>query len=252
MGYIQQFKGLLGEIEDEALRTSLLSAFGNVQIDFDTAITKRDEAKQNLTSYKQTVNNLIGSDNPDDIKAKIDELSSGSSDDIEKVKADLQSKYEADTNELRTMLDDEKSKNASLVEKHESMTFNSELEKQGLLQGFKTDNPRVKEMLLGELKGSLILEDGVFYVKSATGEKDRDIKTGEYLSAKSVPDGMMSSNEWMDFVKPQSKGQGGGTPPSNPDGAGGKKFSDYTSAELVEMNRTNPQQYQALKASRDS
>jgi hypothetical protein len=251
MGYIQQFAGMLNEIEDEGLKSSLTSAFGNVRLDFDQAIAKRDEAKQSFTTYKQTINNLIGSDNPEDIKGKLEELSKSKNTDVDKLKADLDAKHQADLKTLRDEVDAERSKYSELSSKHESMLFNAEVEKQGLLQGFKTDNPRVKEMLVGEIRDKLILEDGVFYVKDgSTGDKARDIKSGDYLSAKSISESMLQSNEWADFVKPEVKANGGGTPPANNTTTQGKKFSDYTAGELVELRRTNPQQYEALRSTR--
>ena len=41
MNYLQQFGGMLGEMEDGELKTNLLNAFGNVKLDFNQAIEKR-------------------------------------------------------------------------------------------------------------------------------------------------------------------------------------------------------------------
>lgn len=249
MGYIQQFGSMLNELEDGELKTSLVNAFGNVRLDFEQAIEKRDTIKSELANYKQNISNLIGTDSIDGVKTKLEDMSKSSNKDVDKLKADLQAKYEADTNELRKMLDGEKAKYSELTTKHEAMLFKNEVERQGLLQGFKTDNPRVKDMLLAEIQDKLILENGTFYVKdSATGEKARDIKSGDYLSAKSVSDGMLQSNEWADFVSPQTKASGTGTPPANQSTPSAKKFTEYTSSELVELHRTNPTRYNQLKA----
>ena len=246
MNYLQQFSGLLDNLEDADLKTKLVSAFGNVKLDFNQAIEKRNAIKGELSDLKSGMSNLTGGDSIESLKEFIE--SNKNDGDIEKLKADLKAKYEVDTNELRNMIESEKSKFSELNSSHEKMLFNNEVEKQGLLTGFNTDNQRVKAMLLDEIKDKLILDNGVFYVKdNTTGDKSRDITSGEYLSAKSVSDGMLKASEWADFVSPEIKANGGGMSP-NQNASSGKKFQDYSAAELVELNRSNPTMYQALRS----
>ena len=247
MNYLQQFKNMLAELDDSVeAKQSLVSAFGNVEIDFNQAIEKRNEVKESFNNYKSSIKGLIGADDVDKIREQIDTLKTSGNDDIEKVKADLQAKYEADTNELRTLVETEKSNYSTLKQQHEQILFNIEVEKQGLLEGFRTSNPRVKDILLSEIRNKLILEDGKFYVKDQAGEKARDIKTGEYLPAKSISDEMQSSKEWTDFVSPKTNGNGTAMPSNQNSTPTGKKPSEYTEQERVDLYRNNPTEFNRL------
>lgn len=244
MNYLQQFGGMLNELEDGELKTNLLNAFGNVKLDFNQAIEKRNTLKDEFESYKSKVTAKLGGD--------IDTFEvPKQGDDLEKIKSDLEAKYNNDTQQLRDDISSWEKKYNDTNTQLENMMFNAEVEKAGLLNGFITDNPRVKEMLLSEIRDKLILQDGVFYVKdNATGDKARDIKTGDFLSAKSISDGMRESNEWLPFVKANSQAQGMGTPPQQSQHQTGKKWSDYTSNELVAISRENPALYNQLKETR--
>lgn len=239
--YVQQFGSMLGEMEDGETKTNLLNAFGNVRLDFDQAIQKRVDIKNDFDSYKSSVTSKLGTD--------ISEYTVPTqSDDLEKLKQDLETKYNTDTQQLRDNVSEWENKYTQSNTKLEDMLFSSEVEKAGLLTGFNTENPMVKDMLLKKIKDSLILQEGVFYVKDGTtGDKARDIKTGEFLPAKSVSDGMLASPEWTPFVSPKAQASGMGTQTTTTTTTG-KKFADYTSGELVEMRRTNPAQYELLKS----
>lgn len=251
MNALQQFSSMLDGLEDGELKTSLVNAYGNVKIDFNQAIEKRNTIKDEYNTFKEGIKKTIGSDDLEEIGSKIQDLSKSGSEDIEKLKSDLQAKYEKDTNELRGLYEAEQNNSNDLRAKYENMLFDNAVEKQGLLTGFNTDNPRVKDMILSEIREKLIFENNTFYVKDeATGDKARDIKSGEYLSAKSISDNLKSSPEWMPFVKPDAQAQGGGTPPPNQANSGGKKWNDYSSSELVAISRENPSLYEQLKTTR--
>lgn len=232
---------MLNELEDGELKTSLVNAFGNVKLDFNQAIDKRDAIKQDFNNYKEQVKQKLGTD--------IDSYSPPKpSDDLAKLKADYEAKYNADMQKLREDIGGWESKYNEANKRLEDYTFNAEVEKQGLLNGFLVENPRVKEMLLSEIRERLILENGALYVKDGTGEKSRDIKTGEYMPAVSVSNALKASAEWHHFVKPEAKANGGGSPVGNQaTGGNTKKFSDYSASELVELRRTNPTKYDQLK-----
>ena len=234
MNALQQFRGILDGLEDGELKTSLNNAFNGVQLDFNQTIEKRTAVKDEFTEYKSNISKLIGTDDLDGITTKVADMSKGGSEDIETLKTTLKTKYEADTNELRTLLETEKTNTADLTAKHESILFDIEVEKQGLLTGFNTDNPMVKEMLLKSFKEKTILEDGKLFVKdTTTNEKARDIKTGEFLNAKSISDEMKSSDSWLPFVSRETVGDGGGMPPNQ------KVTVNTKASEMSEADRTN-------------
>ena len=234
MNALQQFRGILDGLEDGEQKTSLTNAFNGVQLDFNQAIEKRTAIKDEFTDYKSNISKMIGTDDLEGITEKVADMSKGGSEDIETLKTTLKTKYEADTNELRTMLETEKTNTADLSAKLESILFDIEVEKQGLLTGFNTDNPMVKEMLLKAFKDKTILEDGKLFVKDmTTNDKAKNITNGEYLEAKSISDEMQSNDAWLPFVKRETVGNGGGMPPNQ------KVTVNTDASKMSEADRTN-------------
>jgi len=238
MNYLQQFGTMLDGIEDTELKTKLITAFGNVKLDFNTSIENRNIAKQELQNYKTAVSQKLGTD---DIESfKIPEPSA----DLEKMKVDLETKYNNDLNVLRDERDGFKSKHDEVESNLNDYRFMNELEKQGMFEGFMVKNPRVKDMLVSEFKDKLVLEDGNFYVKDSNGEKQRDISSGDFLKGSKVSDDLKSAKEWLDFVEPNSRVQGSGAIATTT--TGNKNPQDYSEQERVDLYRTNPTKFQEL------
>lgn len=244
MSVLDDFLNDLNTIEDGELKSKLTSSFGQVKGAFNDVILTRDKLrsqKTELKEFKDSIKDLMGLDSDDfsvsDLK---DKLGDSNNDVQEALKKQAQS-FELDSEKLRTELNDYKTK-------FEDLEFNSMIEREGLLKGFTTDNPRVKDMLLNEFKKSLIKEDGKFYVKDEiTGDKRIDRKSGDFMSPKDIKSSMLESDEWSPFVERQTQGTGTQAPVQQQSGGVAKKFTDYTSSELVELRKTNPAQYDLLK-----
>ena len=246
--FLAQLNTELGDNED--LKVKLTDGFKAVQTAFDTTKeradklgTKADElAKVNkLISSKLNVDEIT----EDSISEAIKGLSKSKDEGIEA----LRTKHEDELAKVReTFTAELKSKDTefeSLNSKLNDTLFKTSIIDSGLLNGF-IDEPMARNNIIGQIKDSLIYEDGKIFVKdNSTGEKAKDNLTGEYLSPDSVVKNLQSTINPM-YLTADIKAQGGGTPP-NQTPTGNRKFSDYSSAELVELNRTNPTAYQALK-----
>ena len=242
-----QFLDLLkSSIEDEALKTKLVDAGNNVFMDYelakDDAIETRDKAKAKLKlgeaklSEIQTSLSLEDDFTMDDIQSKI--KTAGNSEEIE-------AKYKGDIEQLRTALSDKDNSIVELQTKFDDTMFTNAISQSGVMDNYVSDT-MARDNIINMYKQNTIFEDGKIYAKdTATGKVATDLETGAKLGLDSVTAHINSKLNPM-YLTADIKAQGGGTPPNQTTPAG-KKFSDYTSAELVALNRTNPTAYEALK-----
>ena len=252
MNALQQFLAQLNtELGDnEELKVKLADGFKAVQTAFDT--TKERTDKLGITADNQAkVIKLVASKlNVDEItEDSISEAIKGLSKNKDEGIEALKTKHEDEVARIRdTFTSELKAKDEAfntLGLKLNDTLFKTSIIDSGLLDGF-VDEPMARNNIIGQIKDSLIYEDGKIFVKdNSTGEKAKDNMTGEYLSPESVVQNLQSTINPM-YLTADIKANGGGTPP-NQTTPTGKKFSDYTSAELVALNRTNPTAYQALK-----
>lgn len=218
MTVLEQFKSLLSKVESEELKTELTEAFGKVEgvvTEFKETRDKAKEANTSLSALKKDIAELMGFSD-DYSKADIEEFlkAKNSNKDLEALKADLTSKYE---NDLKTLRDEIAQRDSALQEttnKYNDSLFKSAIVESGLLSDF-VDEPMARANITSMIKDSLIYEDGKVYVKDATtGEKAKDIRTGEFLSPKSVIDNLKTTISPI-YLNPDMKAQGGGTPPAS-------------------------------------
>lgn len=244
MNFLQQYRNLLNGLEDGEMKTNLVNAFGNVELDFNNAITARDSAKQTLNDYKTLVTSKIGTDDVTTFEMP------KPNEDIEKIKSDLEAKYNSDMDTLRTDVQGWETKYNDATAKLEDFAFRKAVEDNGLLQNFNIENPYVKDLVVNHIKNNTVVEDGKIYAKdSTTGEKARDIKSGDFLSGANIVEGMIGANEWMPFVKPQANATGMGSKTTTVTSAS-KKWADYSTKELSAIRNENPSLYEQLKQTR--
>ena len=147
----------------------------------------------------------------DDIKSYLKDNSSA---DLDKLKASLESKYEKDMTTLRSELATKDGLINETTTKYNDSLFKSAIVESGLLSEF-VDEPMARNNITAMIKDKLIYEDGKVYVKdSTTGEKAKDIRSGEFLSPKSVIDGLKTTISPI-YLNPAMKNNGTNTPPSN-------------------------------------
>jgi len=242
-----QFLDLIkSSIEDEALRQKLVDAGNNVFTEFelakDDAIESRDKAKakSKLLTDKlgdiQTNLSLEDDFTTDDIVSKIKKAEN--SDEIE-------AKFKGDIDALRNTLSERDNSIVELSTKFEDTLFTNAISQSCVMDSYVADT-MARNNIIAMYKDSTIFEDGKLFAKdTATGKIATDLETGAKLGLESVTTHINSGLNPM-YLVAEMQAQGGGTPP-NQNNSGAKKFSEYSSAELVELNRTNPTKYQALK-----
>jgi len=252
MNALQQFLAHLNtELGDnEELKVKLTDSFKAVQTAFDTTKERADKLGTKADELAK-VNKLIGSKlNVEEItEDSISEAIKGLSKSKDEGTEALKTKYEDELTKVRDTFNTElKAKDNefnALGLKLNDTLFKTSIIDSGLLDGF-VDEPMARNNIISQIKDSLIYEDGKIFVKdNSTGERAKDNMTGEYLSPDSLVKNLQSTINPM-YLTADIKAQGGGTPPKGTPPTG-KKFSEHTSAELVELNRTNPTAYQALK-----
>jgi hypothetical protein len=242
-----QFLDLVkSSIEDEALRTKLVDAGQNVFTEFelakDDAIESRDKAKAKSKLLTEKLGEIQKS------LSLEDDFTVG--DITEKIKKaensdDIEAKYKGDIEALRRALSDKDNSILELQTKFDDTMFTNAISQSGVMDNYVSDT-MARDNIINMYKENTIFEDGKIYAKdTATGKVATDLETGVKLGLDSVATYINSKLNPM-YLTAEIKATGGGTPP-NQTTPTGKKFSDYTSAELVALNRTNPTAYQALK-----
>lgn len=242
-----QFLDLIkSSIEDEALQTKLVDAGKNVFTDFelakDDAIESRDKAKAKLKLSTDRLSEIQSSLSLED-DFTVDNIT----DKIKKAENsdEIEAKYKGDIEALRTALSDKDNSIVELQTKFDDTMFTNAISQSGVMDNYVAD-AMARNNIIAMYKENTIFEDGKIYAKdTATGKVATDLETGAKLDLASVTAHINSKLNPM-YLTADVKAQGGGTPPPN-NGSGGKKFSDYNSAELVALNKSNPQAYQALK-----
>ena len=243
-----QFIDLIkSSIEDEALRQKLVDAGNNVFTDYelakDDAIETRDKAKAKLKLGEAKLNEIQTSLSLEDdftIDMVNDKIkTAGNSDEIE-------AKYKGDIDALRTALSDKDNSIVDLQTKFDDTMFTNAISQSGVMDNYVSDT-MARDNIINMYKQNTIFEDGKIYAKdTATGKVATDLETGVKLGLDSVTTHINSKLNPM-YLTADIKAQGGGKPPVGGQPTG-KKFSEYSSGELTELNRTNPTAYQALKA----
>lgn len=239
MTVLEQYSALLNGIEDTELKEKLTTAFDGVTGAFNDAINTRDKQKTNnkdLAEFKNNVAELFGLGEDftiDDVKSQHG--------DVSKIKEDLTKKHENDLNLLRSELKIANENITSLTGKNNDMLFNSAIVESGLLDGF-VDEPMARTNIIGMIRDQLLYEDGNVFVKdSTTGDKAKDVTSGEYLSPKSVIENVKGTINPM-YLNPDVKGQGGGTPPRGNQNNGSFKRGSMSAEEKGAYIRENGQE----------
>lgn len=198
---------------------------------FSGSITSRDKAKAKLREVAEALG--LSEDN----------LSTDTVKELIKVGKDGD-KYKADIDNLTELIaNNEAQYKSSLEEKDKAfstMLVKVEIAKLGLNSDVVND--KALDMVMSHLQEGATIEDGVVVYKDG----DATIRNGAGRPI-GVAERMeqFKADESNSFLfKPTIDGGGG----AKGNGATGtKKFSEYTGAELTELFRTNPTEYQRIK-----
>jgi len=217
---IEQLEKLInGEYEStELMKKALTEAMPTFKTFIDNNKSQRKELGTKvdaLIAKQKGLKDVFGFEDDefsiDDIKSYLKDNSSA---DLDKLKASLESKYEKDMTTLRSELATKDGLINETTTKYNDSLFKSAIVESGLLSEF-VDEPMARNNITAMIKDKLIYEDGKVYVKdSTTGEKAKDIRSGEFLSPKSVIDGLKTTISPI-YLNPAMKNNGTNTPPSN-------------------------------------
>lgn len=242
MTVLEQFKALLSKVESEELKTELTEAFTKVEgvvSEFKDTRDKAKDANKSLTTLKKEIAELMGFDDDysaAEIKAFLE--SKNSSKDLEKLKSELTSKYENDLKILRDEISNKDTLIQETTNKYNDSLFKSAIVESGLLSDF-VDEPMARSNITSMIKEKLIYEDGKVYVKdSTTGDKAKDIRTGEFLSPSSVIDSMKATISPI-YLNPAVQAVGTNTPPANqgtPSNGGRSTMSASERGAYIQQN----------------
>ncbi len=245
------------DISDD-IKTKLVSMVTNVETSanerFDTVKESRDNEKSKRQSL-QTRLDEVGSTlklnddfTAEDVKAKM--TSNNSNADVEKVKAEMQLRYDTDTKELSSKIAEGDGKFNELQTKHSDFVFMNEISNSGLLSKF-VDEPMARSNIMDMIRDkSTRGEDGKIYAKdSITGNVLKDINNGNApLGLDYLVNDIASTINPM-YLAPQGNGGGGGANHNQGNHSGGKSWAEMTGGEKVALFKKDPKLYEQLKNS---
>ena len=143
--------GLVSNVE-----TTSNERFDDVKNSRDTEKSKRQALQEKLTQVGSTLK-LEGEFSVDDVKNILD--SSDKNADIEKIKADFDTRYNTDIKVVNDKLLAKDGEYNELSEKHIKAMFTNEVQNSGLLTSF-VDEPMARDNILKLIGDKTIQEDG--------------------------------------------------------------------------------------------
>lgn len=211
-----------------------------------------EKTVSDLSSYESKFTDAVGT--RDKAKAKVRAIveALGLSEDEatpEKVKEVLKASrnddaHKADIENLQKLIEQKDEEYAKALAEKDAQFSDKMLEIEIAKLGLTADvvNDKALTMVIDSLKAGAVLENGEIVYKDgdaiARNSAGRPITVAEKMEQFKAD----ASNAFL--FKATAEGGGG----SKGSGAtASKKFNEYTSGELVELHRTNPQEYQRLR-----
>lgn len=239
------FEKLLSFVGDNEEAKTLINALkatqeSNVETinTLERKVTDITDTRDKYKSGNTLVKSILGVDavNEDTINEAIKALKGG--------KGDGASKAEIDS--LKELLKNATDKSTSITSEYEnkiqSMALDNALANAGL--GLNVANEAMYGIVSNLVRdGAVFEEDKIVYKANGTTVYGTD---GTPLTLTGKISALKTDPNYAGLFKPDVQ-SGTGTPSNQSGVTGIKKFSDMTSGELVELNRTNPSEYQRLK-----
>lgn len=198
---------------------------------FTDSVNSRDKAKAKVKSIADVLGLSEDEMTPEAVKEalKSSKNDDGHKADIENLQKIIEQKDADYTSKL-------KEKDAKFSEK----LLEIEIAKLGLTSDVVND--RALTMVIDSLKAGAVLENGEIVYKD--GEAIERNGAGRPVTVAEKMEQFKADTSNAFLFKSTVEGGGG----SKANGAtASKKFNEYTSGELVELNRTNPQEYQRIR-----
>lgn len=199
---------------------------------FNDSIGTRDKAKAKIKAIADVLGTTEDELTPTKIKEIMDasKKDDGSKAEIENLTRLLEEK---DANYTTSLEEKDKLFSDKLVE--------IEIAKLGLTSDVVNDK-RILSLVIDHLKDGAVIEDGAVVYKD--GDVTKRNGSGRPETVAERMEAFKADAENANLFKPTTTGGGGS---QNGGSTGSKKWTDYDSAGLVELHRTNPTEYQRIK-----
>ncbi len=218
MNAIEQFLAMLNKMEDGETKTELVTSFETVTGEYNKVKNLRKELGGKLDKaleFKSKVGSLMEFEEDftiDDVQESINaKLKAGASDDIDKVRNDLTTKYETELSTLRDLNNASDIKYNEMNSKYQMLEHDGLIDKVGLLDKFQ-DNGLFKQMGREHFRKNTLVVDGNLYLNDGDGTPAKDLKTGEFLAPEHLYSKMKDDVQWQPMLKTEQKANGMNTP----------------------------------------
>ena len=237
----ERLKALVGDNEEAKALVSSLEQSSKDNIDkINTLERQAGDLKADLSKFKlgnNLVKNELGIDqlNEETLKEAIGKKGGGDE------------KLTAEIDNLKKLLDKAGEDKTTLANEYESkiqkMALDNEINSSGI--GTLFANDEMYKLGLGLIKNGATYKDGQIIYTNEDGSTAYGTNN-QPMTIKDKVESLKTNPSYAGLFRADSAG-GSGTPPSTNGNSVGKKFSDYTSAELVALNRENPAEYARLR-----
>lgn len=224
------------EIPDE-VKSEIKSYIKKIEGTHTDVIESRNDFKSKLAEAKTEIETYT---------KQVEELNFKTKNmDVDKIKSEMEHQYKTREDELRNLLQEKDSLLADKDNKLVEMSFSQVVKENNIYDGFDISNPFNMEIVEREARKKAIYKDGQWFVNDGNGNVAIDVESGKELPLSFINKSLHSVLP-NNFKSASVQAQGSGMPQQSSH-TQGKKFSDYTSSELVEIKRTNPSAYEQLK-----
>ncbi len=230
------------DISDD-IKAKLVSMVSNVET---SANGRFEDVQESRDKFKAKNTELLSQ--LEDEKAK--KVPKDSSEEVEKVRAEMQLRYDTDTKKLSDESLEKDSKYKALESTHEDFLYSKDISDSGLMPKF-VEETMARKNINDMIKAKTIRgEDGKIYAKDEiTGGILRDINNENApLGLEYVVNEIASTINPM-YLAPQGNGGGGGANHNQGNHSGGKSWAEMTGGEKVALFKKDPKQYEQLKNS---
>ena len=198
------------------------------------AISTRDKMKSKLRALAE--------------RAGVDELTADAIDDIKSKRGgnvELEAKHQAELDKSAKRIEEIEADNKLDLAKSESRYKDAVIDTELLKIGASANavNESALEDIVRHLKENAAIEDGDVVYKIGEGVNERNDK-GRPLTLQDKLEGLKLTRSYLFRGQVQN---GSGEHHQSGGGSNSKKFADYSSGELVELRRSDPTAYDALK-----
>ena len=208
MNELEQFKNLLSSLDLGENKESLLTAFenasravgglvndlkANLSEERDKTAPLKEKNREFLAAIGLKENATI-----DEVKAFKESLANSKK--LDELKQQYETKYNEDTEKLRSLLEEKDNSIKSINGEYENLLFKTNIIDKGYLKPFK-NNPLVQNLIIENAKSKILFKDGQMYRNDGTGNIQIDITTGKPMPVDTVFKELENDENYKDFLE---------------------------------------------------